>query len=713
MSGETNRYKVEGAGSDKGINRSGFLWSSGSGAGNRADDQKNSDGPGKVKNGTASEMPSIAEADLSMLKRDPKRSYGPSYDYGQQSGVFRDTVRDAQVQGTAETLATSGSYNPLDPKAGLSLVNAKAAIGARDAIGVRGMVGNENVGAKGEAYAMWETGASGYGKVGLDWGKKDGFGDIASVGGAAHIKAGVGAKGDADAKHVLGKVGGVDFDAGVGVHGDVFAGAKAGLGGKAGIGMNYIGAEGKAGALLGVEANADIHGNLGPVGGKVGVSGIAGIGAGIEGGIKYENGKVTIGGKMFAALGYGGGVSGEVTLDIKKAGQMLHGLADRDGDGKLSIQDAATGVSQMLKGGAGLLDKTAVGAIGLLDGDGDGKFSGHDLAVRAGQMGDALGSAKDKVLAGGKWLLNQGQKALDRDGDGKLSFGDVTKGLGQVKDAAMDRIGKAGTAAFNWADHNHDGKVDVGDVGAHLGDAGHSIVNTGKAIGGWIGDKASSVGHAIHDAADLNHDGKVDGADAMKGLSAVGNGLRDTAKSAINAVSNTLDINGDGKVNGSDALAGATVVGKSLMSAKDQAVATFHKTVAAGQAAFEAGKKQVGKMATAAYNAADRDGDGKLGLGDVAHGAGELRNAAAAGLNIAGRAIHNAADVDGDGHLGWNDVTTGAKNVGGAIVGGAKNLYHGAADSLSNAASTIGSGISDAAKSVSNTWHKATDFFGW
>ena len=74
MSGETNRYKVEGAGSDKGINRSGFLWSSGSGAGNRADDQKNSDGPGKVKNGTASEMPSIAEADLSMLKRDPKRS---------------------------------------------------------------------------------------------------------------------------------------------------------------------------------------------------------------------------------------------------------------------------------------------------------------------------------------------------------------------------------------------------------------------------------------------------------------------------------------------------------------------------------------------------------------------------------------------------------------------------------------------------------------
>ena len=135
------------------------------------------------------------------------------------------------------------------------------------------------------------------------------------------------------------------------------------------------------------------------------------------------------------------------------------------------------------------------------------------------------------------------------------------------------------------------------------------------------------------------------------------------------------------------------------------------------------------------------------GGGSVA-GAGQLKNWAGDKVSAAGKTIGNAvgaakdwagdkvasaqkavtqaADRDGDGKIGWGDVKAGASQAkewagdkissAGKAIGAAKdwvgNKASAAWDGAKSAGSTLVSGVSGAAKTVGGTLKKAKDFFG-
>lgn len=733
---DVNRYSVTGDKTRDWKTYNSFSgW--GTGAGNRTDDTLQPSNPHdpnsakSVKNATTA-LPKVAQPDLSVLVPEEQK---------QQQGVYRESSGGFKSKVSPWAWNPKGTYDTDKMAEGKAPVvnfgSASATWGATEKVGVRGQVGVDNQDhtalAKGDAWAKAEFGADGKATVGTDGAYLSG-----NVGG----NAGVGVSGDADLAKKW-NVAGVDnpVTAGVGVHGDAWAGVRAGAGARAGIGPDFTGVEGKIGGMAGVEANADVHGNLGPLAGKLGVSGYAGAGFEASGGITFEGGKLKIGGKLSAALGYGAGVSGEVTIDFKQAAQMavaggkaLYKAADADGDGKLSLKDGAQHISNLAMGGAGLLDKGVSGAINLLDGDHDGKFSVNDLKVRGGQILDGLGHAKDAVLEGGSALLQKGKKALDRDGDGKLGLGDITAGAGQLKDAAMGKVndlvdwGKnQGKKIHNFLDADGDGKIETSDIGKHLGNAGHAIVDTGKKIGtqvlgglgaakDWAMDKAGKAGEWLHNKMDADGDGKLGFGD----LKHMGNDVLNHGKELIKDVHGALDLDGDGRLGTGDLMAGAGKIGAVASLAKKKAVDTFNSAVAGGLATYEKAKGAVTAIGKKAHDAADLDGDGKLGWNDVKTGASKAADWAGDKMHQAGDALHNAADRDGDGKLGWNDVTTGAKQAGGWVAdraGDAKDAVVGAASSawegIKDAGSTLKSGLSSAADSVKGTWGKVTSFFGF
>lgn len=708
----------------------------GQGGGNRKADV--ADEKGKIANQTVG-MPKVAQADLTGIKTTTT---------GQAEGVvgggtYHDSTYGTTTLGSLAAQKPSAKIDPATGKTVVDIYSARAAAGMREKYGVRGMAKTAgelgSADAKGDLYGVGELGADAYAKVN----SKDG----ATIGANASGKLGVGGSADLNARTPELKIAGVDapVTAGVGAHGQFFAGVKGGVGARAGVGPNFVGAEGSAGGFVGVEAAGDLHANVGPVGGKVTGSVMAGAGAGIEGGITYENGKIRIGGRAYAALGYGGSVGGEVTIDVKQAAQMAiaagkkgFDLADGDKDGKLTLNDPATHLASAAKGGANLLDRGATGLMNMLDGDGNGKFSTDDLRIRMNQAGDALGAAKDRVLDGGKHLLDKGQQALDRDGDGKLGLGDVKAGAGQLKNAAMngihkveDTVSQGAKRLHDAADHDGDGKVDLGDVKAYLGDAGTALLSTGKSVlttvgkgasqaKDWVADKAGQVGHAAHDALDADGDGKLSlgdakvmGQKAYKGLSDAGKEVKQHAQEVMHDVHDAMDQNGDGKVDSADALAAGKKVAQTAKAVKDQAVNTFHRTVAFGTEQFEAAKQKATQIGQAAHKVADRDGDGKLGWNDVSTGAGQVKDAVVDRAKAAGTVLHNAADRDGDGKLGWNDVSAGAGQVKDAVVERASEVYGAAKDQVTQAASTVRAGFSSAAGTVKGTWNKVGSFFGF
>ncbi len=735
-----NHYDI--SGEQKHDNTSYQNWTGwGFGAGNRKSDTPQPDendpnAPHTVGNATMG-MPSVAQVDLTGLPTVSSNNGGNGVYHDSTSGVLPWTSKWGEAKAGADGM-------------GVDLWSGRTVAGVREQVGVRGTA--ETTGkygtakASGDAYALAEAGADAGAKIGSD-------GAIASANASA--RAGVGVNGDADLTSKDGRLASMQgivedpLTAGVGAHADAFVGGKLGAGGRIGITKDFIGAEGKVGGMLGAEANADVHANLGPLKGKAGVSGIAGIGFEASGGITMEDWKLHIGGKLGAALGLGGSVSFDATLDLKQtyelakwAGKQNHNGLDRDGDGKLSLNDAAKGVGELAQGGANLLDKGWDGAQKLLDGDKDGKFSFNDVKIRAGQAKDwlaskgsqALGWAGDQVNAAGKALHNM----ADRDGDGKIGIGDIVAGAAQAKEFAKDKIGQAGQALGNakdWAvekgkqagawlkktaDRDGDGKLGLGDVFTGIGEvknfAGEKIHQIGGAIGAakdwamdkagdakdWLLDKAANAGKALHNAADRDGDGKVGFSDLVTGLGQAKDWVGEKAGSAGKAIGNAVG------------------------AAKDWA----------GDKISSAGK--------ALHNAADRDGDGKLGWGDVTAGAGQLKNWAgdkisSAGkalgaakdwvgdkASAAGKALHNAADRDGDGKLGWGDVKAGASqakewagnavSTAGKAVGAAKDWVGDKAsaawDGAKSAGKTLVSGLSGAASTVGGTLKKAKDFFG-
>ena len=720
----------------------------GSGVGNRKGDtpqpdEKDPNAPHTVGNATMG-APSIDLADLTGIPTVSSNNGG--------NGVYHDSTA-----GTLPWTNSWGSAKASGDGASLDLYSGRAAAGVREQVGVRGTAETSGqygtAKASGDAYALAEAGADANLKFG-----SNGFDANAH----ASTRAGVGVNGDADVTSKDGRLASMNgivsdpLTAGAGVHADGFAGVKLGAGARVGVGPKFIGAEGKIGGFAGAEGSVDAHANLGPLKGKVGASGIAGIGFEASGGISLEDWKLHIGGKLGAALGLGGSVSFDATLDLKQtyelakwAGKQIHNGLDRDGDGKLSANDAAKGIGELAQGGANLLDKGWEGAKSFLDGDKDGKFSVNDIRVRAGQakdwLSDKAGLAKDwagdQLNAAGKALHN----AADRDGDGQIGFGDILAGAGQAKEWASNKVSDAGKAlgtAKDWvvdkakggvaaakkaADRDGDGKLGIGDVLTGIGEvkdfAGEKMAQAGQAIGNakdwashkasdakaWLLDKAANAGKAMHNAADRDGDGKLGFNDIVTGI-------------------------GQAKDWAGDKISGA---GKALGNAKDWAVDK------AGDAAHWMGDKAKA-AGNAIHNAADRDGDGKLGWSDVAAGASQAKQFASNTVSSAGKAlgaakdwvgdkakaagnaIHNAADRDGDGKVGWSDVAAGASQAkqfvgntvssAGKALGAAKDWagdkISGAWDGAKKAGGTLVSGVSGAAKTLGKTAGKVKDFFG-
>lgn len=280
----------------------------GSVVGNRLGDTPQTDPkkpkePAKIKNATVG-APTIGNVDLSKI---PKTTTNPN------NGLYHESAFGTFAE------AKPGSYKYNKDGESADLYTARAVAGAREQVGIHGALEEKGrFGAAtvaGDAFALAEAGAdanASYGSNGLQGSAN------------ASARAGIGVKGDADLKSVeLVKIPGVaPVTAGIGTHADGFVGGRLGAGIKAGIGPKFTGIEGKVGGFAGAEGNIDSHANLGPLKAKLGASGYAGIGAEASGGISLEDWKLHVGGKIGAALGLGGAISFDGTVDLKQAAQL-------------------------------------------------------------------------------------------------------------------------------------------------------------------------------------------------------------------------------------------------------------------------------------------------------------------------------------------------------------------------------------------------------
>ena len=264
--------------------------------------------------------PKLAQADLTGIKtttvgqRDGDN--GGGYFHDSTFGTFSSAAWRAR-RPPASSIRCRGLHN-------LDLYNARVGGGRARKTGVRGQVSAQgqygSAVAKGEAYGVAEAGADGNLKIST----RDGI----RLAATPAPRLGVGASGDADLKTPGLRVQGVDtpLDAGVGA-----ATARRSLVSRlapvrASVRVQ-ISSERKAASVPSrvSKRKGDIHANLGPLRGRVTASGMAGAGIGADGGITYENGKIKISGRVYAALGLGGSLGGEVTLDVSRRRSGLRG----------------------------------------------------------------------------------------------------------------------------------------------------------------------------------------------------------------------------------------------------------------------------------------------------------------------------------------------------------------------------------------------------
>ncbi|MCC6624638.1 MAG: hypothetical protein IT385_25540 [Deltaproteobacteria bacterium] len=772
----------------------------GAGWGNRKGDvdQKNEKtgamDPAKNKSVDMKAITGIPEPELDKLKSTHKKEVGGRF--GTYAGY---DVASGEASGMEPGFKAGGKAGK-DQSASVTGPYYQAGGTAKAYAGIKGEAKNDygSLSGKAEGYGKAYYGVSGKTSLGASRDAKTGkmtYG--ASAEGALGAGVEVGVTGKADAKTAGLKMAGVDtpLDAGIGVGGTARAYAKAGIGGGAYLNNEKVGVTGSAGIGAVAEAKADIHGNIGPVGAKYEMGVLAGIGAGIEGAILYEGGKLTIGGRAYAAMGYGASAGLSVTIDVKQSYQMAAAIlkkaadlgikgakaaykaADADADGKLTLNDAATHASNAMDKGAKKFERGVDGAIAFLDGDGDGKFDfKKDMGARASQAKDAVVGAGKRVLkAGGEVVdgakkavskaADRAHKAADMDGDGKLSVKDVGAGVEKAKDwaaqkvdegvawasqkkdealawgeAKIDQAHKAADAAHKFMDRTGDGKLGLDDVRKGAGevyDAGKKTVTDGAAkaskavkdAGAWAVEKggaavdwakekggqaaewaskkkdevvagAKDLGNKAHAAADRDGDGKlglgdvkagaaqakqavVDAAKAVdKKLSDGYDAAKKTVESGLKAAHDAADLNNDGKVDSEDAKIAAAKAKAAALAAAERA---RQKAAAAYKAAQDAKAKLEAKAAAAieaAKKAADRDGDGKLGLGDVKAGASQAYAAASAK----------------------------ATEVKTAVVAGAKAAYKSASEGVSRAAETLSSGYNAASERVGAAWGRFSTF---
>ncbi len=306
------------------------------------------DGGNEVDGNQMVAQPEIYQPDLSGLdhKTTGTRSISSAKETSKGSGKYENLTGAGSFTDTAWGSKTTDpswglktKIDPLTGKGQTSIASGGYVAGGEYKTGYRAgaMSDDKRYTANAEGGFVASGGVSG--QYGID--TKNGLYATGGIGG----KVGLYGEANADAKTESVKFGGVDYDAGIGAHAEVFAGAKAGMGGSVGLGPDFIGAKGNIGAFVGAEAAADIHGNLGPLAGKVGASGMVGAGIGADGDISFKDGKFHIGGKMFAALGYGGSLSADMTVDVGAIGKSAYnlGAAGIDWGGK-ALTSAGKGI---------------------------------------------------------------------------------------------------------------------------------------------------------------------------------------------------------------------------------------------------------------------------------------------------------------------------------------------------------------------------------
>lgn len=106
---------------------------------------------------------------------------------------------------------------------------------------------------------------------------------------------------------------------GIGANGQ--ANARAGAEGNANLKAGKEGVAGTVGGFAGARASAEGGGDIGGVGAKGTAEAQAGIGFEAAGAATFENGKLKIGYEQGVALGVGGKLGGELTIDVEKAQQ--------------------------------------------------------------------------------------------------------------------------------------------------------------------------------------------------------------------------------------------------------------------------------------------------------------------------------------------------------------------------------------------------------
>lgn len=123
----------------------------------------------------------------------------------------------------------------------------------------------------------------------------------------------------------------------VGAEGSVFVGARAE--GDLSIGADGLHAGGEA--FAGASAEGTLSGDVGGVGGAVTGEAWAGVGVAADLDVGMENGKFVIGGEFGAALGLGGSISPEITIDPGQVVDTAQDAADAISDGADQVSDWA------------------------------------------------------------------------------------------------------------------------------------------------------------------------------------------------------------------------------------------------------------------------------------------------------------------------------------------------------------------------------------
>lgn len=680
--GRTGYKQVDGAWvPDPEAAKRGYVRGAGVGYGDRRDDLNQYKDPNDPTKGTERKnekldlgtVTGIPAPELDKLKStSAKEVGGPGGTYAGYD------VKSGGVTGSSTDI-TPGSYgtDKKDQKL-LKGPNAYGQVGA-SARGYAGIKGGDE-GKYGKIDGKLEAGAQAYaGASGKIAANERGVSASGAVGAGVEVKA----TADADYKTPSLKVGDADVNAGVGVHGEASASLKAGAGGGAYLTRDKIGVTGSIGAAAVAEAKANVHGNIGPVSGQYEVGVLAGAGIGAEGGIMYEDGKLTIGGRAYAALGYGVSTGGKVTIDLKasyqiaaavlkkakelgiKGAQAAYQAADADSDGKLTLNDPAKHAANAMDSGAKKLEQGVDSTIKTLDADGDGRFTRKDVGAHVDKgistvkkaVGDTIDSGKKAVGD----TIDRGKKALDVDGDGKLSMKDA----GAAYDGAREKIGQM-----------YEGAVDT-------------------------------AGKAKEEALAWGREKLADG------------------KKLLEAAHKGLDRDGSGKLDLGDVKAGAKqaydTAGEYGSKAVKGAKKAYEVGSEYGNKAIDATKAAVKSGAETVHKAADRDGDGKLGLGDVKAGiqqakqavsdrADALQKSVEEGVDAAkqkvealAKRVHAAADLNKDGKVDAADAKIALQRKQAAI----EHARRVAAEKLSSAKKAVVEGAKELKKEATQVLHDA------